>query len=850
MQRVTPFCLASLIVFGACRMLLVPDPTTAQNPGKVAYPPVVLSGAELAAEHARIKSRYTTFLLGTEGTFTGAYGEEAAAGFLDRIGWGIGKAIAFDFSKDADKTFAAFEGAPGYKAEKSVYSVILQQYLLGLAYGYCVNAPGSPHYRNPAVLERYIQCLEYLYGRGIRAGMTFHNNENRMNMVGAPKPEGGAGNIVKMELRMGAYCQSVLLMEPHFRNTPTFAKARALVRHLEMLGKTSGHVRYYEPYVSPPGFTYRMQSDAIQNYGDTTLVSALLETGAERRAEMLLEAQRVFTDSLKVIPGWADTIKPDFTGFHHRGIYGSAYTGGFIPQAAFGVHLLAGTHVAVAPESVENLKRLILTYRLYCQKYAMPFGIRGRMPVSTANIKIQAFSGILIYASALGLDDAEMKGVFARLWDRDSVGLRFLFTGGRGKILRGMYALDMLRELDASAPVPEPDPSGFWYKPYGGLAIHRRDNWMVAMKGHSKYIWDFESGKESENVYGQYVSHGALTIFSRGDPISDIASGYNLNEGWDWHRMPGTTAVHFPIKPQEPLKHRQFSPETFLGGVSPDGENGVFGMILNRDEAADGTRIGLKAHKSAFFVDDSIVLLGSGICGGDGVHPVETTLFQSSVPGEAEFELSETNLVDPSGNTYHVPDASRLRLFAGEQESFRDDGKTPSKGNYAVAWIDHGLRPVNAGYEVAIGVRGAARRRYEVLRRDSSLHQIRFLEEKLMGYAFFEAVPVDGAVVESVSDACLVMVKETTDGAILGVANPDLGFLPPDADTPTFRFVASDQNQYLPSQPRPVVVTLKGSWGLPAPAGGVAVVSRTGKHTALRFACQHGMGIRVGLVRR
>ena len=113
---------------------------------------------------------------------------------------------------------------------------------------------------------------------------------------------------------MGALCQSVLLMEPYFRTTPAFDRA-TLVRHLEMLGRTSGHVRYYEPYVNPPAFRDRVQSDAIQNYADTTLVSALLETDPGRQHALLLEAQRVFTDSLKVIPGWADTIKPDFTGF-------------------------------------------------------------------------------------------------------------------------------------------------------------------------------------------------------------------------------------------------------------------------------------------------------------------------------------------------------------------------------------------------------------------------------------------------------------------------------------------------------------------------------------------------------
>lgn len=96
----------------------------------------------------------------------------------------------------------------------------------------------------------------------------------------------------------------------------------------------------------------------------------------------------------------------------------------------------------------------------------------------------------------------------------------------------------MLEELDAAAPHAEPDPAGFWHKPYGGLALHRRDNWMVAVKGYSKYVWDYENGEPDENVYGQYLSHGMLTIFARGDPVSDISSGYRLDCGWDWYRMP------------------------------------------------------------------------------------------------------------------------------------------------------------------------------------------------------------------------------------------------------------------------------------------------------------------------
>ena len=814
----------------------------------VAERPGVDDSSVPADAHQRIKERYVRFLVGTDETFKGDFGAEVAREFVARVKGPIRQVRRVDFSRDAGKVFRAFPGEAGFEEQVRVYSPMLQRYLLALAYGYCVNAPGNPHYRNAEVLAIYSRCLDYLHGRGIRSGMTFHSNRNRMDMRGAARPPDGAANLVEMELRMGAYCQSVLLMERYIGGTETFARARALVRHLEMLGRTSGHTRYYQPYTNPPAFKHRVQSDAIQNYCDTTLVSALLQRDPARREAMLTEAKHVLTDSLKCIPGWADTIKPDYTGFHHRGIYGSAYTGGFIPQAAFGVYLLRDTPYAVASESVENLRQLILTYRLYCRKYTMPFGIRGRMPLGTFHLQRLVFSGILIYASPLGLDDDGMKGVFARLWDREHVGTDFLFTGGRGKMFRGMHALDMLRELEAATPRPEPHPNGFWYKPYGGLAIQRREDWMVAVKGFSKYVWDYENGS-GENVYGQYVSHGALTIFATGEPVSDSASGYRLNDGWDWYRMPGATAVHFPIRTRRALAHRSFSPETFLGGVSADGQNGVFGMVLKQESFPDGTRINLKANKSVFFVDDLVVMLGSGISGGDGKHAVETTLFQSIMPDGATYEFSKSALTDPAGNGYHVPDTTSLRLFQGRQKSFRHDGRTPSEGNCAAAWIDHGLHPTNAGYEAAVTIRGPARRDYEVVRRDSGLHQVHFPRRKLTGYVFFQPGRSTDSLVASVSAPCLAMVEETPGGLRVGVVNPDLGLLPPHAEPPTFKFIGDGDNQYLPSRPRPVDVVLHGRWKLRESHGKVTLASRGTDKTALHFNCIHGMGIRVLLSR-
>jgi len=634
-------------------------------------------------------------------------------------------------------------------------------------------------------------------------------------------------------------------------------------------------VRYYEPYKKPEALGRWVQSDAIQIYSDVTLVSAMLETDPARRRELLTDAQKVFSDSLRVTPGWADTIKPDFVGYHHRGIYGNAYTGGFIPQAAFGVYLLNGTSFAVAPKSVENLKQLMLTYRLYCQKYAMPFGIRGRMPSATGHLRTQAMAGFVIYASSLGLDDASMKPVFARVRDSGRAGLDFLFSGGRGKLFRGMYVLDMLEDLDSQKIKPEPDPQGFWYKPYGGLAIHRRDNWMACVKGASKYIWDYETGKKSENRYGQYLSGGMLTIFSSGKPVSDIASGYNVNKGWDWYRLPGVTAVHFPVRPMsKPLDHRRFSSSTFLGGAAADGRNGAFGMILDTPTFHDGTKISLKARKSVFFADDLIVMLGSGISGGDGKHNVETTIFQSCTTGQqakpallsdrtltdGRHKISGSGritLVDPQGNGYCIRSPESLRLFKGVQSSFLQNGRTPSRGDYATAWLDHGLAPKNASYEIAVGVRWGRRIKrlqygpgpfYKVLQQDDRLHAVRFPRMDQTAYVIFEPHDPNDDTLRSVDVPCLIVARYKSGRLLLGVSNPDLAMTEPDQPV-NFRFLTKDQNQFLKSRTKPVTITLNGLWTIdPDDSNGVKSLGSKSGRTTLRFDCRDGMTRRVELV--
>ena len=268
---------------------------------------------------------------------------------------------------------------------------------------------------------------------------------------------------------------------------------------------------------------------------------------------------------------------------------------------------------------------------------------------------------------------------------------------------------------------------------------------------------------------------------------------------------PGTTAIRLS---HEQLKHegrdRNFSDETFVGGVNIEGQDGVFAMKLHDTRFNTSFR----AVKTVFCFDDVLVCLGSGIENDDGGHATVTPLFQAAISEDRSTGVNGENvwgipytfsgtagkttwLMDSLGNGYVVPDGSDLRMQREVQVSKnygRDSGGT---GTFELAYLDHGPMPQGKSYHYAVLVQRSPDRvrafasapEYDVWQQDGQAHIVHHRGMKATGYALFDtnARPTDGPV-ESVSLPSLVMARDVDDGLLVSVADPDFGWRLGDPD--------------------------------------------------------------------
>ncbi len=712
-----------------------------------------------------------------------------------------------------------------------LFQSVFQGVLLRLVLDYRLNG-------NVEAKDRAIDVFDYLHDQGWADGS-------------------GVGAMHHEFLRVAGYAHAVYLMRDVLQSKGILARELATLKWFSMFGEL-----YEDPQV------LGANADFIRSVAMYRLLCILMMDDSPEKVANMRCYIAWLNNALSIAPGWLDTIKPDYTGFHHRGIYASGYAPNAFHVASILVYLLYDTPFAVADDKRDNLKQALLTSRIMANTYDISMAVNGRFPRNTA-VATKLLPAYMYVALSYSPVDAELSGAFMQLWkpdsqlliedlfERVSVRLMYLHTPG---------AMQMMADFAEAGYAPAAPPSGHWTLPYGALSIHRRGDWMVSMKGWGKYVWDYESSGRN-NPLGRYLSYGTMLIYANGDPVGREASGI-VRDGWDWSMWPGTTAIRLS---HEQLKHegrdRNFSDETFVGGVNLEGQNGVFALKLLDTRFNTSFR----AVKTVFCFDDLLVCLGSGIENDDGGHATVTPLFQAAISEDRSTEVNGASvgaipyafsgtkgqrawLMDSLGNGYVIPDGGDLRVQRQVQISKnygRDSGGT---GAFELAYLDHGPMPQGASYHYAVLVQRSPDRvsafanapEYDVWRQDGQAHIVHHRGMKATGYALFDtdARPIDGPV-EGVSLPSLVMVREVDDGLLLSMADPDFGWNW-EIQTPHRQDGTLVVNQA--SEPRKVEVTVRGTWRLDGRYD-LANARVQSDQTVVAFTCQDGKSVEVKLVR-
>ena len=429
--------------------------------------------------------------------------------------------------------------------------------------------------------------------------------------------------------------------------------------------------------------------------------------------------------------------------------------------------------------------------------------------------------------------------------------------------------------------------SGYRTLPYGATAIHRRNDWAAIIKGYSKYVWSSEIYSAS-NRYGRYPANGTVELLNKG---GEAGSGI-VQEGWDWNRYPGATIVYLPLEELETEKSLLMflSEESFAGAARLE-DNGVFGMILDESKGlnADGLvsdrSVGfpekLRAKKSVFSFGDKLICIGTDISSVDEKNSVQTNLFQTFLKnprmpmyldgqGVVEgFPFSSDSgkwIVDPYGNGYYILSNNPIHAQRKEQDSYHNKysirtgkmnpkgkGAKKTKGNFATAWIDHGLAPKNGSYKYVIypflneeeqksfSKKIEKDASFKVVRADGIAHIVSDLESDTRGYVIFESEDFSGAdILKRVSDPSIVMVKTQKTG------NLTISAVQPDLDFPKNEKKKNGFDNY--SQPVELILTLKGKWEVKEGAE-VQSLKHADSETIISLECQHGFSEEIELVK-
>lgn len=646
-----------------------------------------------------------------------------------------------------------------------------------------------------------------------------------------------------------------------------------VLQKVGLLNEAESTMHWYaitnEVYLKPTSNGIDMDSFNTQTTG--RIASILIMEDTPEKLQYLRSFSRWIDYGCRPALGLAGAFKKDGGAFHHRNNY-PAYAVGGLDGATHMIYLLSNTQFAVSELAHKTVKNVLLTMRFYCNKRYFPLSMSGRHPDGQGKLIPIHYATLALAGSPDGKQeiDADMASAYLRLVNTPAK------AGTEDPEympqVSGAKERQMAKVLISKGYKAEADPQGNLALSYGCVSVQRRGNWSAVVRGHSRYLWAAEHYLGC-NLYGRYLAHGSMQIMTAilGQEVTPLTGGWQ-EAGFNWARVPGTTAISLPVDKLEAtilnvdafsgIEEMLYSDEAFAGGLSQQRTNGNFGIKLHEHDKYNGTH---RARKSFHFFGDKIVCLGSDIENKVADYDTETTLFQLAMSTDAgrdywsQYAQTGNVWLDNFGTGYYYPASQSGKMKFEKhfpQYSKNEETRKETKGDWVTLTVNHGKAPQNEGYEYAILPQTdkitletfAKRPTYKVLQRDRNAHIVKSLQDQLTSYVLFETPKAElpEGLLQKADTSCLVMIKEQKAGSLLTVCQPDLAFYRGPSDE------ALDKNgkrieRSIYSRPWidndsgeiTVTLTLRGEWHI-SETPTVRVVSFDTEQTILKVTCKDG----------
>jgi chondroitin AC lyase len=451
---------------------------------------------------------------------------------------------------------------------------------------------------------------------------------------------------------------------------------------------------------------------------------------------------------------------------HGAQLYIGGYGTEFVQLVTRQASYLAGTKYALSGEKLDILSRFMRnTYLKVIRGQRMNFSVLGRGVTRTNNTNQSGFITILNLLKSVDTANAvEYEAAIKRIKGEEPSS--YTLSPSQTHYYRGEYTLQQR--------------PGYTFDIRMASSRMARDEYDI-----------------NENRQGFFLSDGATGIYVDGEEYGSILPF------WNWKKIPGTTLPDLTVM-RRADSYIFSGRSSYAGGVT-DGLYGVtaYNMINDQqlyayddDTGYNGTpsptgarlpALDFGAKKSWFIFDKEIVCLGAGIYSGHD-EPVFTTVNQCRQAGDAivasaggeqtigkgVFTYDNVDWVLNDKVAYFFPDKPSLEVTnetkTGAWHDINNNGTSdPITGDLFTLWLNHGVKPANAGYAYIVvpGVNSIAEAKnyrpadIEILANTDSVQAVYHKELNMYGLTFFR----DGSfksnnLTVNASAGCVMLVKD------------------------------------------------------------------------------------------